>query len=59
MIHIQVTVKPSERFPGKNNLLWKYTYLWLLSEKSRIKEDISIYIVGITDEIKTPLLGLF
>lgn len=58
MIHIQVTVKPSERFPGKNNLLWKYTYLWLLSEKSRIKEDISIYIVGITDEIKNPPTGV-
>lgn len=52
MIHVLVTVKPSERFPGKNNLLWKYTYLWLLSEKSCLDEKINVYIVGDENEIK-------
>lgn len=52
MVNIFITVKPSKRFPGKNDLLWKYTYLWLLSEKSIIKENVAIYIVGDENEIK-------
>lgn len=51
MIHVLVTVKPSDRCPGKNRLLWPYTYIWLLGEAAAMAEPVQIYVVGHAAEV--------
>lgn len=46
MIHILICNKPSTRFPGKNELLFDYTYLWLLREARELNEEFCVYTVG-------------
>lgn len=46
MIHVLITVKESERFPGKNRLLWGYTQAWLAQEMQSIFEPVTVWVVG-------------
>lgn len=46
MIHVLITVKESERFPGKNRLLWGYTQAWVAQEMQGILEDVRVWVVG-------------
>lgn len=46
MIHVLITVKESERFPGKNRLLWGYTQAWLAQELQCINEPATVWVVG-------------
>ncbi len=46
MIHVLITVKRSERFPGKNRLMAPYTILWLLNELAYMEESVQVYTVG-------------
>lgn len=55
MLHVLLTVKPSRRFPGKNRLLWPYTYLWLLAEAAAMEEAVQLYVVGEAGEVPQPL----
>lgn len=55
MLHVLLTVKPSRRFPGKNRLLWPYTYLWLLAEAAAMEEAVQLYVVGEAGEAPQPL----
>lgn len=54
MIHVLICNKPSTRFPGKNELLFDYTYIWLLGELSLIDEECSVYTVGKRLNVDTP-----
>lgn len=51
MIHVLITVKESERFPGKNRLLAPYTIAWLLNEIAYLKESVKVYTVGQRSEL--------
>lgn len=51
MIHVLITVKESERFPGKNRKLAPYTILWLLKEIAYHDEDVKVYTVGKRSEL--------
>lgn len=51
MIHVLITVKESERFPGKNRFLAPYTIVWLLNEIAYIKEQVQVYTVGKRSEL--------
>lgn len=51
MIHVLITVKESERFPGKNRFLAPYTITWLLNEIAYIKEDVTVHTVGRRSEL--------
>lgn len=51
MLHILITVKPSERCPGKNKALAELTYKWLKEEIKNIKEPFKIYTVGYKSEV--------
>lgn len=54
MIHVLICNKASSRFPGKNELLFDYTYIWLIRELSLIDEECSVYTVGKRLDIETP-----
>lgn len=51
MIHILLTVKKSERFPGKNKLLWPYSRLWLAQEMLYLPDRVECWWVGDPAEI--------
>lgn len=51
MLHVLLTVKPSTRCPGKNRLLWPFTYLWLLAEAAATEEEVRLYLVGEAEEV--------
>lgn len=51
MIHVFITVKKSERFPGKNRLLAPYTITWLLNESAYIDDEVAVYTVGKRSEL--------
>lgn len=51
MIHVFITVKESERFPGKNRILAPYTITWLLNESAYIDDEVAVYTVGKRSEL--------
>lgn len=51
MIHVFITVKESERFPGKNRFLAPYTITWLLNESAYIDDEVAVYTVGKRSEL--------
>ena len=51
MIHVLITVKESQRFPGKNKALAPYTITWLLTEIAYLPETVKVYTVGKRSEL--------
>lgn len=51
MIHVLITVKESQRFPGKNRRLAPYTIVWLLNEIAYMEEPVQVYTVGVRSEL--------
>lgn len=44
MVHIHITVQESGRFPGKNDLLWEYTRVWLANELMELEEPYEVIV---------------
>ena len=55
MIDVFVTAKESERFPGKNGLLWRFTEAWLAAEAGAAREGVRVWFAGdVPDGVRLP-----
>lgn len=49
MIHAIITIKPSDRYPGKNAMLREYTACWLAAETMDSTEQVHVWLAGDTE----------